>query len=233
MGPLWLFIMGHLIVNSEIDLKLHWFVMWLAIHAGAYGLGLLLRRFSPNGMDAYLNWFAKPFLLLYSILFVTLGVYINIYVFSLLDHKVMAGAATLPLFGYLIGVASSYIARQDGTRIKTIAVETTTFNTFLIVVIARFSLPQPDGDIAAALPLWIVFMTPIPLLLTSIVKRIQNSLWERCAKRREKKYRNFSIVSSLQNVTNITTLSSSMSPKLSSPTDENCPSLIDEKITVL
>ena len=228
-----MFAMGRFLAGPETDHKIYWFIMWFALHAGAYILGVSLRYVGRKGTEAYLNWFAKPFLLLYSILVITLGVYINMYMFSVLDHRIMAGAAILPLFGYVSGIFISYISRQDGEYVKTIAAETTMSNCLLVMAMERFTLSAPDADITSALPMWILFTSPIPFLINSLFKKIQNSVGDRCAKRREKKYRHFSIVSSLLNVTNITTLSSSITPKLASPVDENCTSLINEKITVL
>ena len=191
-----------------------------------------LRLCSKDIAEGYLNWFAKPFLLLCSILLITLGIYINIYVFNTLTVISMVAAGSFPLLGYLIGMTVAYIFRQESDYVKTIASETTISNCVLVMVLIRFSFEQPTADLASAISIFILFSSPAPFVLASFCVSVKRRVQLRCAKRREKKYRTFSIVSSLLNVTNVTSLSASMSPKLCSPVDE-ISMLVDEKVTVL
>ena len=231
--------MGRFLGSKDPVFPLLAFEVWLAAAAGAYLLGIWLRMCSVKTADAILNWLVKPALLLFVLLFITLGSYINIYLFNTLDHSTMLCVMLLPVLGYMIGGIVAFLARQESDYVKTIATETTVTNCLLVLVMLRFSLPQPDADVASAVPMWVVLTSPVPFVLASVLQKIRSCMKDRCAKRREKKYRHFSIVSSLLNVTNVTNLSASMSPKVSSPvndqSDDQSDVLIhvDEKVTVV
>lgn len=224
--------MSRFLVSSDGYQSLFWMEIWLSIATGGYILGVFLRNTCPKAAEAFLNWFSKPFALLLTLAFITLGVYINMYMFDILNTSILVGAAMLPILGYCIGTFVSYLSRQESAYVKTIATETTMSNCILVLVMCKFSLPQPDADITSTIPIWVLFMSPVPFIIVSIIRKVRHVAVRRFKKQKEKQYRHFSIVSSLLNVTNVTTLSSSMSPKLSSPTDENY-ILIDEKVTVL
>ena len=234
--PLWIFSMGHFLSPENSDLRtIMDFEVWLGATAAAYMMGVFLNHFRSSAAEAFLNWFMKPFLLLFCILFITLGMYINLYMFALVDLRVAAAAYLLALLSYMVGTVTSILSRKSSEAIQTIATETTMFNCLLVLVMVRFSLSQPDADICSMLPFWVLFFTPAPFLMTCIVFRCKRTIKRQCEKRRERKYRTFSIVSSLINVTNVTNLSSSTSPKMNSPVEEieDAQTLIDEKITVL
>lgn len=230
--PLWIFAIGRFLSSGHTVFPLADFEMWLVVTAGSYSLGVFLKRVSSATAEAFLNWLAKPMALLFTLLYVTLGIYINIYMFSLLSTVTMIVVAMLPMMGFLIGGFISYMSRQDTDFVKTIATETTLSNCLLVLIMIRFSLPQPDADIASTIPMWVMFVSPAPFITAWFMQRFRKCIRRQCAKRREKKYRHFSIVSSLLNVTNVTTLSNSMTPKVGSPSD-HCHMFIDEKVTVL
>ncbi len=248
--PLWVFSMGRFLTEntSAIHQSLCYFAMWLTIAAAAHLLGIGVRWASEKTADAYLNWFAKPFLLLYSILFVTIGVYVNNYIFSLLTSPVLLSSILLPVCGYLAGNIVSYLSHQENGHMKTISAESTMSNCLLVLVIIRFSLVQPESDIASCLPFFVLFASPVPFIVNLVLERLKSSVGRHCEKRRERQSRHLSIVSSLLTVTNVTTLSTgTTSPRVCSPEDteksivpEN-PAVpvnteagdFDEKITVL
>ena len=230
--PLWIFAMGRFLTPPYTVFPLADFEMWIVVTAGSYSLGVFLKRISSTTAEAFLNWLAKPVCLLFTLLYVTLGIYINMYIFSVLSSTVMVVVTLLPVLGYLIGGFISYLSRQQTDSIKTTATETAIFNCMLVLIMIRFSLPQPDADIASTIPMWVLFMSPVPFILAWFTQKIRRCINKQCAKRREKKYRHFSIVSSLLNVTSVTGLSTSITPKVAPPSDQ-CPMFIDEKVTVL
>ena len=195
-------------------------------------IGILLNKFKPAVAEAILNWLVKPFLLLFILVFGTIGVYINMYMFHLTDPRVPVAAALLPLTGYMFGMLIAYLSRQDAEYVKTLCTESSMFNCLLVLVMIRFTLPQPDADLCSAVAIWVLILTPLPFILMSVYQSFRRCINDRCAKRRDAKYRHFSIVSSLLNVTNVTNLSSSITPKMSSPAEDSTV-LIDEKVTVL
>ena len=211
------------------------FEIWLGASAGAYLMGVFLNHFRASAADAFLNWFMKPFLLLFCILFITLGMYINLYMFEIVNTRAASAALFMAVLSYLMGTMVSLAARKTSDEIRTMATETTMYNCLLVLVMIRFSLSQPEADISSIMPFWVLFFTPMPFLITCFMFRCRRVVKRQCEKRRERKYRTFSIVSSLLNVTNVTNLSSSTSPKMNSPVEEieDAQTLIDEKITVL
>ena len=83
-----------------------------------------MNRFRPVVADNILTWIIKPFLLLATILYITVGVYINMYVFEYIDNYAVLGAILLPLMGCVLGCSLAALCRQKITFIKTIALET-------------------------------------------------------------------------------------------------------------
>ena len=240
-APLWMFSLSHALGASNISNHLLNIEIWLCASAGAYLLGIFARICSEKGTEAYLNWFAKPFLLLFCILFITLGVYINIYVFNILSIATLIGGGLLPLLGYTMGMSIAYLGRLEGDCAKTIATECTASNCLLALVVSRFCLPPPADDLAAAMPLWVVFTSPAPFILAYIGRRVRAGLERQCQKRREKKYRHFSIVSSLLNIPDAAAIVNT-SKLNDTPTDDDPDStvvaaggllLVHEKVTVL
>ena len=232
--PLWLIGLGGF-------LGLHWpgllgmlvdFELWLGGSAVAYVLGALLHAARPKLTKGFLNWIVKPWLLLFTIVFSTIGMYINLYMFVHIEPVTPIAAGLLPVLGYAVGVMIAFLSRQDSEYLKTITTEATFSNCMLVLAMVRFTLPQPEADLVSSIPMWVIFLMPIPFVLTFLVQGTKRVLTDHCDRRREKKYRNFSIVSSLLNVTNVTTLSSSLTPKMNSPIDDST-MLIDEKVTVL
>ena len=234
--PLWIFAMGRFLspTNTGLETILD-FEIWLGASAGAYLMGVFLNHFRASAADAFLNWFMKPFLLLFCILFITLGMYINLYMFEIINPQAASAAFFMAFLSYLVGTMVSLAARKTSDEIRTMATETTMYNCLLVLVMIRFSLSQPEADISSIMPFWVLFFTPMPFLITCFIFRCKRMVRRQCERRRERKYRTFSIVSSLLNVTNVTNLSSSTSPKMNSPAEEieDAQTLIDEKITVL
>ena len=230
-SPLWIFLLHNFFkVEESTILSLKCLEIWLVANAGIFLLGVILRYIKLSYAEAILNWLSKPMLLLYSILFFTLGMYINLYMFENIETKTLVAAALLPTIVFGVGWMLAHFTRQDRDCIKTISTESEALNCMLVLVILRFSLPQPDADITSTVPIWITFMTPLPFVVTIILHRLKRTIGEICSRRKEK-YRTFSIASSLLNVTNVTSLSNTTTPMVS-PTQEDV-MLIEEKITVL
>jgi len=240
-APVWLLSLPWLVDAHHpiLALVLH-FELWLAGLAIAYILGGVLNHVWPGVSGAILNWLVKPGILLFFIA-TPIGVYINIYVFQLPDMNLALAAGLLPFSGFLAATVAVTCTRCEEPVARCITAETTIVNTFAALVMSRFMLPQPQSDLTSALIFWTLVLTPLPFLLTFIIRRCRQKIRERCEKRKEDKYRNFSIVSSLMNVTNVTSLSGSIiTPKMNSPTtedgiDDNSKLMecVDEKVTVL
>ena len=110
-----------------------------------------------------------PFSLVALLFLVTFGVYTNLYVFRLFSARTLMAACLLPYIGYTLGIAISLLFRQPFYRVKTIAIETGIQNTSIAYLLLIFSLPDPDGDMAAVGPMASALMTPLPLIVVVIV----------------------------------------------------------------
>lgn len=201
----------------------------LVTHVCFYVLGIVLRHYKDVAADAVLNWLTLPLLLLTGILFTTLGSYINMYVFSVVQWRHVAAACGLPTCSFLIGLLMCRGVRLSHRLTQTVVMETTISNCMLVIAVLRFCVADPDDDLAVAMPFWVLFTTPVPLITVYFFAKMKRCVTKKCAKRKEKKYRHFSIVSSLVNVTNMSTLSASVSTKLNSPIEEDAA----ERITAL
>ncbi|PVD23701.1 hypothetical protein C0Q70_16974 [Pomacea canaliculata] len=185
-APLWIFVLGQYFqadptaILSPRVIPIYNFEIWLASIFFAYATGLVINRFRPVVADAILTWIIKPFLLLASILYITLGVYINMYVFEEIDRFEVMGAVLLPLSGFVLGFALPLLCRQKTAFMKTIALETSSLNCLTVLAALRFSLQQPDADLASTVPIWVMFTIPGLYVGLAILRRFSTTtkkLW--------------------------------------------------------
>ncbi|RUS92094.1 hypothetical protein EGW08_000118 [Elysia chlorotica] len=186
-APLWIFVLGQYFqgdpesVLSSHSVPVFNFELWLVASFLAYMAGLLIKRLRPLVADAILMWLIKPFLLLASILYITLGVYINMYVFELVNEYALLGAMLLPLCGCVVGALAAAAFRQPYAFIKTIALETSSLNCLVVMVALRYSLEQPDADLAAMIPIWVMFTIPglfVSLAICNKIKNVIRHYWD-------------------------------------------------------
>ena len=78
----------------------------------------------------------------------------------------------MPWIGYLIGWFLALIFRQSTADALTIAIETGIQNTGIAIFMLNFTLPQPQADMTSAVPVANSMMTPLPLLLIYLLKKI-------------------------------------------------------------
>ena len=71
---------------------------------------------------------------------------------------------------------------QPCYRVKTIAIETGIQNTSIAYLLLVFSLPAPDGDMAAVGPMASALLTPLPLFILVIIYLLYKKL---CKKKTE------------------------------------------------
>lgn len=168
---------SHSLLNPHL-IPIYNLEVWFLASFLAYAAGLAVKRLRPAVADGILMWFIKPFLLLASILYITLGVYINMYVFELVDGSALLGAMLLPFNGFLAGAALAAVCRQNNACVKTIALETCSLNCLIVIVALRFSMKQPDADLAAVTPIWVMFTIPGFFVLLAICNKVKNIILE-------------------------------------------------------
>ncbi|CAD5116574.1 DgyrCDS5453 [Dimorphilus gyrociliatus] len=231
-GPFWLFIAWQIFPIDSSSLL--YTEIWLLGYIASFFVGIYLRRIGPGFAEGLLTWFIKPFLLLFSILFITLGMYINIYMLSLLTFNSLFASSLFVILNYCFGIGCSYLNCRtiDAKGRKAIRAECTTKNSMLALAIVRFTVGSPDSDLLSTMPIWILFATPIPFAAAKLLFAGRNCLKKICKKRKEKKNRHFSIVASLIAASNVASLPTGLRTK---GLEDVCDSqvLIDERVTVL
>ncbi|CAL1544816.1 unnamed protein product [Lymnaea stagnalis] len=163
--PMWLFTLGKVVYNQgnvQIPYENIFFSL-LGIIVPVL-IGLFLQRKFPKVAKMWLS--AVKYIVFVFIVFVlTVGVYANVYIFSLLSGEVLLAAALLPYLGFLLGGIVACIFRQGNVNIITIAVETGIQNTGIPIVLLRLSLLGPDKDTSIVAPVASALFTPIPLVI--------------------------------------------------------------------
>lgn len=244
-APLWIFVLGQYfqtnpdaVLNPRV-LPIYNFEIWLASTFCAYALGLTTKRLRPAIADAILMWLIKPFLLLASILYITLGVYINMYVFELVNTYALLSAMLLPVCGCVVGATMAVICRQNLAFIKTIALETSSLNCLVVMVALRFSLKQPDADLAAMIPIWVMFTIPglfVFLAICNKTKIVVLHYW-RNRNNKDNELQNsskaYSVSSSVVSPPGTTTLSAPLVMADGIDDDATISTMSNQKVTVL
>lgn len=184
MMPLWLFLLGRWYIDpDQVQIPYTNILITLASLTGPTLLGVLLSQFKKN-VAKKLGKLIRPASLLFIIFVFSLGTYVNFYMYELMGvyPVIIPCGALLPWAGFAAGYLISFALRQEQKRRVTIALETGIQNIGIALVIMQFSLPQPDGDLGAVMPIITAIFTPLPLYIILAVMTIRN----RCFKKGEK-----------------------------------------------
>nr|KAG5693089.1 hypothetical protein BaRGS_014039 [Batillaria attramentaria] len=183
MIPLWLFTLGAMFQDDKISLTVPFarIFMTLAILIVPLFVGILIKHKLPK-VAKIIQKFLKPLTLVAILFLVTFGIYANLYVFRLFAPRTLAAGCLLPYIGYILGGLASLVFRQPCYRVKTIAIETGIQNTSIAYLLLIFSLPTPDGDMAAVGPAASAIMTPLPLFVLVLVYLLYKRF---CKKKKE------------------------------------------------
>lgn len=183
MIPLWLFTLGTRFQDDKITLKVPFdrICITLALLIIPLFIGVLIKHKFPKVARIILK-FLKPVSLLVILIVVTFGTYTNLYILKLFAPGTLAAGCLLPYIGYILGGITSFILCQSFSRVKTISIETGIQNTSIAYLLLVFSLPTPDGDMAAVGPAASAIMTPLPLLVLVILYMLYKRF---CKKKQE------------------------------------------------
>lgn len=231
-APLWIFVLGQYFYRDHKVIPIYNFEIWLASTFFAYTAGLVINRFKPAVADALLTWIIKPLMLLASILYITLGVYINMYVFDRINEYAVLSAFLLPLSGFTVAYITGKIFRQKDTFCKSMALETSSLNVLIVLAAIRFSLAsnKNSADFASVVPLWVMFTIPGIYVLLAILRFFKGCIGNFLESRKQQQFRHFSIASGIVNQANMAALSAPLF--VTEVTDDDQGS-VSEKITVL
>ncbi len=99
-------------------------------------------------------------------------VYINMYIFYIIDFKSIMACCFLPWFGFIGGAIISLIGIRDRKKTIAICIETGIQNTAVAMFFLRLTFPQPESDVALANPILVSMAIPIPFLALVITRSI-------------------------------------------------------------
>ncbi|CAF3438152.1 unnamed protein product, partial [Rotaria sp. Silwood2] len=170
--PYWIWLLG----KSSIDfkrVKFPWWNMFISLISLFIPAltGLLLRRYRPvlaHRIERFLN----PIAVGYIVFILTFGVYINMYIFTIIDLKSIMTCCFLPWFGFIGGSIVSFIVVRDKKKIIAICIETGVQNTGVAIVFLRLTFPQPESDVALANPILVSMAIPIPFIILLLTRSI-------------------------------------------------------------
>ncbi|KAK8387528.1 hypothetical protein O3P69_018217 [Scylla paramamosain] len=183
--PLWVLLMGPTIVgdaNFVIPYKdIAVLVFSLSMPCA---LGILIAKFLPR-VGKVLGKMLTPLTLFNVIFLFTFGVYANLYVFSLFEVKTIFAGFGLPFLGYLSGMGLASLLRLPMKDRVAISIETGIQNMTIAIIILKLTLEAPASELTVVFPAAAVLMTPIPLLVMLIIRRLY--LWRRGPQEEEEK----------------------------------------------
>lgn len=173
MMPLWIFTLGPVIISDhDIVIPYNKICTYAICLVVPLSIGLLITRFLPK-VSKFLVSILKPFALFLILFILIFGVWANLYMFKLMDWKVILTGMCLPWLGFAFGCTFARLCRRPVEDIIAIAIETGVQNTGVSIFILWYSLDHPLGDIAAVLPVAAATMTPLPLLASLTLMKIR------------------------------------------------------------
>ena len=92
------------------------------------------------------------------------------YIFYIVDLKVILASCFLPWFGFMGGAILSLIGVRDKKKNIAICIETGVQNTAVAIIFLRLTFPQPEADIALANPLLVSMAIPVPFLVLFLTR---------------------------------------------------------------
>ncbi|KAL8559695.1 hypothetical protein ACOMHN_002228 [Nucella lapillus] len=176
--PMWMSTLGRYVANmDDISIPYANIVYSLLGLVAAVGAGLILKVKKPAWARVAIK-VMKGTTVVFLIFMLTVGIYANLYVFSLMRGEVLAAAAVLPYGGFILGGLVALVFRMPAKYVVTIAIETGIQNTGVAMIVLLLSLDQPESDLSIVAPATSALFTPLPLWIAVIVFKVR-----RCYKR--------------------------------------------------
>ncbi|KAL7055464.1 hypothetical protein AAHC03_022908 [Spirometra sp. Aus1] len=148
--------------------------------------GMLIKRYLPK-TAAHIRRCLQPLSFIFIAVLVGFGTYVNLPIYALIGPYplLLPTAAALPWIGFLAAGLVACLLRRSRAEILTIAIETGIQNIGIAILVLIYSMPQPEGDIGAVMPLVVALFTPLPLMIAAIVVCIQDGRCVCCKKRQK------------------------------------------------
>ncbi|KAJ3643039.1 hypothetical protein Zmor_025777 [Zophobas morio] len=177
MIPLWLFTLGKVIFDQgDIQVPYSQISTYAIALVIPLGIGFLISRYMKK-VSTFLVRILKGFSGLLLLFIVVFAIVTNLYLFELFSWEIVVAGMGLPYLGYFLGYAMAKVLKQPPPDCLAIAIETGIQNTGIAIFLLRFTLPQPQGDLTTVAPVSVAMMTPVPLLLMFIYKKIRARIY--------------------------------------------------------
>ncbi|XP_052815961.1 ileal sodium/bile acid cotransporter-like [Mya arenaria] len=173
MMPLWIYTLGSTLVDDSSDIRIPYLNILQVIASVVIPLFIgIFIKYKFTKVALFIIKVLKPTTLVCIIVFLTVGIWSNLYIFKMFRPVHVLAGCLLPYFGYLLGGVIAVILRQPKARVVTIALETGMQNIGIAMLVLLLSFPPPLGDIATVAPLSSAMMTPIPPFVVTIVYNV-------------------------------------------------------------
>ena len=174
MIPCWLYILGRFYIDpSEVTIPYVDIIQSLLPVVIPCAVGLIIRHCGPKVADKIAKsvWHISVIFYLY---FFTFGTYVNWYMYKIMASTpiIIPAVLLLPLMGYTCGFLLTLLACRDKSTAVTISIETVIQNASIPIIILQGSFPQPEGDLAAVMPVALALFYTIPLIIALIILTI-------------------------------------------------------------
>nr|AKN21470.1 slc10a-3 [Schmidtea mediterranea] len=171
MMPLWLFILSRIFVDPTlIKIPFDNIAYNLLMVVIPVLLGILFRWKFESKAAKIMKW-AKVIGLFFVVFILTFGIYANFYIFQLMADYVylLPVGASLPWVGFSLGYLLSLVTRRTKKQSIAISLETGFQNVGIAIIILKYSIPQPEGDLGAVMSVIVSIFTPIPLYVLYLI----------------------------------------------------------------
>uniref|UniRef100_A0A1I8GJ50 P3 protein n=1 Tax=Macrostomum lignano TaxID=282301 RepID=A0A1I8GJ50_9PLAT len=177
MMPLWLFAYSRFYIDNEALVPYDQVALNLLQLVIPVAIGVIIKLKWPK-VALRITRIVKPFALLFVLFVVGFGSYVNLFLFELIVQIpiIIPFAALVPWLGFLFGFVVTLLLQLGRKQAVAIALETGIQNVGIPILVLQFSMPQPDGSLAAIVPLIVAFVDPVPLYFLLAGKRIRERI---------------------------------------------------------
>ena len=166
--PLWVYALGHFYLDpSEVKIPYASIARSILTIVIPVALGILIRHCNAKVADGVAR-FTRPFSGIFVLYVVGFGSYVNWYMYEIMAERpaeVIPSSILLPTIGYACGFLLAIAARRSWREAVTVAVETGVQNASIPIIVLQGSFPQPEGDLAAVMPVTTSLFYSIPILI--------------------------------------------------------------------
>lgn len=187
--PLMLFIYGRFFLDpKKIIIPYDQIAIQLCYIVVPVVIGMIIKWRCTKFAKGLVRIFLLPMAFIFIFIIVGFGLYVNWPLYALLwpYPLIFITAAALPWIGFLLAGIVALICRRSKAEIVTISIEAGIQNSGIAILVLLYSMPQPEGDTGAVMPLIVSFTTPIPLLLAYFAVLCREGRCSQCCKETKK-----------------------------------------------